>query len=715
MFRAAAGAIAAAASSVADEKHIDSLKETIRVTAGDAVRVARECDTPQGEESAINEISLMFFEIISLEVRSQESLRERLRSAEAELDFASAQLRRRDAYVSSLREEMLREVQAANELVRQYATKYNDLVSDRSNAAVSVQHLTSGVGSSFKRSNLSSGKMTSGDSTSAATSEASTPRGPSPLSFPKLTDTKELERRLDAERDAALMDPEVKSAEQVMREQMERKIKEIQIRLQREHHVLLHRTAKRGDDTLKTETAKLEAKVRQLEQQLRRKEADAEIQLQKERDRWRLQLQRATETAKASVLNKLWTILSDLEKAKMEMYDVAGQSAVLIDSLQKRVIALERQLATEVNTEDSSRLRGSTHAASIWLSPGDTGSLEPDSGGRRDHSGAFLSPSAPQFPKSHRSRQVSLSGSRILNASQASDDLNTSTTHRAAKGAGRGAKRSPTGARRGSNSRSSMVGTSMATSRLGPIDEVAALKDSAETLRRNLTIALLARDEAIAERDALAEELEGCGDGEASQLLQRMKLLKRAEDDELEGPKGNHKEPFANEMDSLVKGVENDLKKAIAEFVQTRNQFLVSLQTKMYAQIRRTTSTTSPRPQPLGGDGGTKPAQRSQSMYIVADAALTSPRKAYRLDSGRLSSPVEDLGDAFRVIGMTPQPRPTSAGRIRSSPLTISSNRGTPLEPSPTHPQKPHEEDRRLEGIPEVASPHATKEVSFAL
>jgi hypothetical protein len=291
-------------------------------------------------------------------------------------------------------------------------------------------------------------------------------------------------------------------------------------------------------------------------------------------------------------------------------------------------------------------------------------------------------------------------------------------------------ERSPkkrSGRRVSSSARASFAGPS--SSRLGPTDEIAALRDTAETLRRNLTIAMLARDEAIAERDALAEELGGNSENDASALLLRLKSLKPDLDDDpfnpLQSTTRSKTSPTERDggVGAMMKAAETELKKLIADFTQARTNFLVAHQTKAYAQMRRA-SGTSPRPLSLTEEGVAKPAPtRTQSMHAsfspvspYAAGDLPSPQQTYRMEHARYSSPVEDFGDAFKVVSMTPQLRPASAGRLRSSPQLRSSN-STPLEQQSSlvtaRPPLSQPPGAPLDDIPIVVSPRVPKGVTF--
>lgn len=701
-------------SSAEDEARVEKIRESIRIAAGDAVRSSRLLESAADEEAKIGDVTRTFFEIISLELKSQRDLRERLRVVEAELDFASSQVRRRDECTAKQQAELLREIQTANEVIRQWALRYSELAGSLKGGGGSGMDGTTGSlrsaagasSRSFKRSTQQQDAVDGAASQSGV--DASDPVPPNlvpsvsfAMSFQKLTDAKELEKKLDADRAAALADPEAKTEEQKLRDEMDRRVKDLQLKLQRENDMVVHRTVKKGEEALRSETAKLESKVRQLEQQLRRKEADAELQLQKERDRWRLQMQRAIDSAKSGTTAKLWAVVRELECARMETCDVAASAKAELDDRDQVISSLREQqrresrqsvaggsflgasgdmcdtsaLAATQNRLPSGTAKQSTRKSQVTLSLSSADFLSP-SDAAIDDGTPTKSPMQLGMPTPPYPRKSTLS-------------IAVSPSHGIVTPRSGGARRMSVSKRRTSVASSSSRGGSAA-------DEVASLRDQLDAMKRSLTIATLARDEAVAERDILVEELSHADPELGAHVKKRLTVPAGST------PAAAPAHDPVKSAESLTAAVECDLKKLLDEFSTARNDLLLSMQTRVQRHVRRTHVIPSPLNEPestgvaaIGSPGfsraasvvvqqsssGFSPddltpklgAQHSSSQSSFGGGVLHGRSRPNSARWGRMGAAVPDIDvNILQVTQLSPLPRAQASFVRTARPPTAS-------------------------------------------
>jgi hypothetical protein len=137
-------------------------------------------------------------------------------------------------------------------------------------------------------------------------------------------------------------------------------LKQQEARHRHEQQQQAQRQARRMEETMKAESMKLEARVRQLEHHLRKKEHEVEATLNKERTKWAGASQQSTAAAEAHLRVFRRRAMQEQEKLVMLLHDERSRYGALIDSLSvtnRQAGAAVGQLKEELQSVQKARDR----------------------------------------------------------------------------------------------------------------------------------------------------------------------------------------------------------------------------------------------------------------------------------------------------------------------------------------------------------------------
>ena len=301
-----------------------------------------------------------FYAILGPELKSLSHSKERVQKLESELDFLSLQMQRRDELGKTQREELLHELQAANEHVRQLAMMYNDLVESNKRAKkTGVQHQqrnprpfdttssSTGVaglpaspvgGNEDDEIESSAGNL---DHTTGAPSTTS--RGLAVASgtayLAQLVSTTVIARQMDNAWGDLDASTKIIRREEELKADYEIKNRATLKQLRHEHSVAIQKLTRKQEETLRSETMKLETKVKQLEGQLRKRELENEAVVRTERERWKNQMQRVVDSSQGKLRSVTVNLRRQCEIYQMTMHDMDAHYRITIGAVNAELAA----------------------------------------------------------------------------------------------------------------------------------------------------------------------------------------------------------------------------------------------------------------------------------------------------------------------------------------------------------------------------------------
>jgi hypothetical protein len=536
-----------------EEQKLQEFRETIRLAVGDATRrfFPQQSDGGDGRdlvadtEHFTDVIAEHFFEMVKPELKVLSQCKGSISKLESELDFLSEQMRRRDELSKAQREELLRELQASNEHVRQLTMMYNDLVEStkrtkRSAPATSGHH---GSGGRTPRpvlgdvaSPVSAPTHAMEDEEGAlehvggAPVQPSSPTTTAPAGgvayLAQLVSTTVIAKQMEAAMEDIDCSTKLLRREEELRAEFDVRNRATMKQLRQEHTVNLQKHARKHEETLRAETHKLETKVKQLESQLRKRELENEQVLRTERERWKSQMQRVVDGSEGKLRLVTVNLRRQCELYQMYHHDVVGQSRIEFDELQEELVKAEKTIQTMENEIRS--VKSELQEKDLQLS---TISIGLAGGGFRDDVDTSFTTSA----KMHNSGILQHGSHGQLSATEKL--LAQSGVEIASPSTGPRKERSPPNRRfskafngnepqllgdggGGNQSKARNKSATLASLRQAcdsAVTEAAALREQLEKAECELAVTRIARDEAVEERKAAQAML--AKERRASQVL----------------------------------------------------------------------------------------------------------------------------------------------------------------------------------------------------
>ena len=397
---------------IREERKIRDLRVAVRYAVGDAFDLfhkifASEKGAAEGgallnhggekapsvsaSETAQQQVTDMLHRMISKEVRSQAESENRLRKAEAQIDFMVKQLERREVLAAEQRVELLRQIttqsdqiltvrQKHQELLEQYRSLQRRFVVGALAGGAKGRKSTSSMGGLAASQTLAFGSSEESVSLQSSASvvmpppDGSTYPDPQPLQPSQSVDIPLLTNQLETQWLSLVKEEEFVAREKDLKYEAEQKLKALRIKLLREKETTTQKTSRRMEDILKVEATKHLNRIRQLEYQLQLKETETEQNLRNERERMKVQAQKASDGAQQLHRQREATLRQQWEASRMEAADLASNVSqrlpVLVkerDAARMSVGKLSKEvdlLRQEVIREKDKRKAGGTSASS---------------------------------------------------------------------------------------------------------------------------------------------------------------------------------------------------------------------------------------------------------------------------------------------------------------------------------------------------------------